>query len=211
MAVDFMILDTRVADDVDGFNNDNVFVCDDSVPVSRIVAEVQKLVKRRGQRVKRLIIYGHGLEMQVYDDKIHHQCVSSGGYGVELGKDNLILANVAEFAPLARDFFSGGGIIEFRSCAIARRAPDLPEDAEGKKTMLSGNGRTFLLELAAHANVKVKASDAVQYAVLRVNHKDDKFLGFPLGMRIMEYAENNWYGNVYIFDPVTQSGKRVPA
>jgi hypothetical protein len=56
MAVDFMILDTRVADDVDGFNNDNVFVCDDSVPVSRIVAEVQKLVKRRGQRVKRLII-----------------------------------------------------------------------------------------------------------------------------------------------------------
>ena len=63
MAVDFMILDTRVADDVDRFDNNNVFACDGSAPVSRIVAEVQKLVKRRGQRVKRLIIYGHGLEI----------------------------------------------------------------------------------------------------------------------------------------------------
>lgn len=211
MPVDMMILDTRVADDVDGFDNNNVFVCDASVPVSRIVAEVQKLIKRRGQRVKRLIIYGHGLEMQIYDDKIHHQCVSSGGYGVQLGNDNLTLANVGEFAPLARDFFSGGGTIEFRSCAIARKSPDLPGDPTGPDTMLSGNGRTFLLELAAHANVKVKASDAVQYATLRVNHKDDKFLGFPLGMRIMEYVENNWYGNVYVFDPATQSGRRVPA
>lgn len=205
MAIDFMILDTRIADYVDGFNNDNVFMCDDSAPVSRIVAEVQKLVKRRGQRVKRLIIDCHGLEMEVYDDQIHHQCVSSGGYGAQLGKDNLTLANVGEFAPLARDFFAGGAIIEFRSCAVAMKGPDVP--GTETQTMLSGNGRTFLLELAAHANVKVKASDAVQYSVLRPKNS---FLGVPMGGMVLQYAES-WSGNVYIFDPATQSGKRVAA
>jgi len=205
---DFMILDVRVADNVDGYDG-FVVSCNERTPLSQILATVkQQVQKQRGARIRRLVIFGHGIEAKEGDgaySELLHQCKgTAGGYGVELGSDNITTSRTGEFATL-RGLFRPDGVIEFRSCAIADVSPDQALKVNGNAYMLSGNGRRLLLELAAHADVKVKAADAVQLFPMRVN---EKFLGFRMG-NVLEFKNDKWFGNVYVFDPATQSSKRV--
>jgi hypothetical protein len=208
-STDFMILDRRVADNVNGYKG-FVVNCDERVPLSQIIATVkQQVQKQRGVRMKRLVIFGHGIEAKSGDgaySEVLHQCKgTAGGYGVELGRDYLTTSKTGEFAEL-RGHFAPEGVIEFRSCAIADVSPDQALLLNGEGYLLSGNGRRLLLEIAAHADVKVKAADAVQFMPMRIN---EKFLGFRMGNTLEFTGNEKWHGKVYLFDPNTQSAKRV--
>ena len=73
-----------------------------------------------------------------------------------------------------------------------------------ERKVLSGNGKLLCLELAAHANAKVLASDAVQHYRLRLGESDV----FDTGGTTMRWRED-WDGNVFLFDPDTQSVSRA--
>jgi hypothetical protein len=204
---DFMILDTRVADTADGYKG-FVVTCDEKTPVSQILATVkQQVLKQRGVRMKRLVILAHGIEIQngdgTYSEQLHQCKGTAGGYGVQLGKDDITTSRTGEFVAL-RGLFQADGLIEFRSCALADVSPDTVMNVDGGTWMISGNGRRLLLELAAHADVKVKASDAVQFFPM----PQEKFLFFRMG-KTLKWKEDTWFGHVYLFDPATQSAKRV--
>jgi hypothetical protein len=136
-------------------------------------------------KIKLLQVVAHGYELPIEDEDaaISYQ---GGGYGIQLG-ESITIRNVSKFNVLD-GAFADGGIIEFRSCAVA----DVSKDQRG----LTGNGRRLMGEIATYANATVRASDTVQHAAKKIGVESFLWFSWYEGVEV-----GPWEGNVWLFSP----------
>src|ERR671922_326294 len=120
---------------------------------TRLSTVMDQIVKAVGSnKLRTLSVCCHGYEAGVADER-SAMSYQGGGFGLELGADNLTWETVSAFSALNGKFASKG-ILEIYSCAAA-------QDSSGGNGF-TGNGRLLMRELAGHAGATVRASDTVQ-------------------------------------------------
>jgi hypothetical protein len=131
-------------------------------------------------RLDRLAIFAHGY-VRYHDQTL--QMSNVGGFGVQLGKEDLKFGTVDQFARL-KGRFAPGGRIDMFACQVAdTAAPDGP----------ARSGAALMSRLAAVTGVAVRASDSVH------KYQHNAYLG--------TIDRGDWEGNVFLFKP---DGSKVP-
>ncbi len=146
-------------------------------------------------RIGRLSVCCHGYESGIENEKTAMSRVG-GGFGLQLGSDDLTWQTVSAFADL-NGRFAGDGMLDIYACAAAEDTTD--------GTGFTGNGMLLMRELAGYAGVTVRASDTVQTYTAGV--VDDSILGITYGSHYEGVDFGQWEGNVWLF-PSDGSGRR---
>ncbi len=185
------LLDTRVGARMRNPRPTDIVV-GSATPFTAIFGRIKMAAGGFG-RIEKLTIIGHGIERPYNSDSANLQSNAVGrsdflgGYGVQLGLENLTSSTVRRFSVL-RQYFRPRATIDVLACAIANSNPLLGFD---------GNGIRLLQELAAFTGANVFASDAVQW--FSDHHTTDLLV-----TRIEQYDGvrfDSWAGNVYMFSP----------
>ena len=162
----------------------------DTFPLDRIIDQVA--IRIAENEVVNLVIAAHGLYGAGFSDApatpggdTSH---SFGGFGIQLGRDNIINANVHLFTRLrnSSECTTLRNIVIY-ACGAADIMPG------GRNGVRDG----FLLcrEMAAHSGCSVYASDTAQrFSTWRVNPT-------RTGMVQSDIYFSEWEGTVYKFDP----------
>lgn len=133
-----------------------------SAPIGAILTSVSTCAQRYG-RFRRILIAAHGIEGPG----------RRGGYGIELGRDNLVIDNIQEWAKIRGKV----ALIEIHCCKVAAQSP---VDIFGR-----GDGMELCSKLAGYSGATVLAGDADQ---IFVNYGDHSVPG-------------RWQGQIYKFAP----------
>jgi len=152
---------------------------------SRLSTVMDQIVRAVGSNKLRILsICCHGFEAIVSDERAA-MSYQGGGFGLELGADNLTWETVSAFSALNGKFTSNG-ILEVYSCAAAQDS----SDGYG----FTGNGRLLMRELAGHSGATVRASDATQ-----------QYTAGVVDIWVASWYEGvdfgDWEGNVWLFHP----------
>jgi hypothetical protein len=152
---------------------------------TRLSTVMDQIVKAVGSnKLRTLSVCCHGYEAGVADER-SAMSYQGGGFGLELGADNLTWETVSAFSALNGKFASKG-ILEIYSCAAA-------QDSSGGNGF-TGNGRLLMRELAGHAGATVRASDTVQ-----------EYTAGVVDIWVASWYEGvdfgEWEGNVWLFTP----------
>lgn len=140
-------------------------------------------------RLSRLSICCHGL---MADMTAPNRMLSrlGGGFGLQLGWDNLTLSSAHNFARL-RGKFAPGGMIDIYACAAAD---------DSSTTGFTGNGHLLMREIAGQAGAIVRASDAIQVNT-RGWQPQPSIFGVARPPLDLGVFMGPWEGNVWIFSP----------
>ena len=149
---------------------------------SRIVGAVGS------DRLRRLSISCHGIMAGVADPR-RMMSRPGGGFGLELGWEDLTLRNVTAFGAL-RGKFAPGGMIDLYACAAAD---------DSSTHGFNGNGRLLMQQIAGYAGALLRASDAVQ--VFRTGWEEQTRFGITVAPLNLGIDLGAWEGNVWIFSP----------
>jgi hypothetical protein len=163
MTIDMLIHDKRLKGNPPAVAQ-NQWDVDATTRMDHIVGWTGVVAQQNGG-LRKLIIMCHGYES-----------AGRGGYGLQLGKDDLKLSTVDLFTGL-RDKVKS--IIVY-ACAAADTAP--------KKRMTSGDGSLLMSRLAVRANCYVVASSATQ--IYSYGGAANAAINF-----------GSWEGDVYLFGP----------
>jgi len=156
---------------------------------------VKQIVDAASDKIERLSICCHGYETGIQSQTAQMSRMG-GGFGLQLGSDDLTYQTVAAFQPL-NGKFTTNAMIDIYACAAA----DDSSDGQG----FTGNGRMLMRELAGWTGATVRASDTPQMYTAGV--VDDTFLGIKYGSHYEGVDFGQWEGNVWIF-PADGSGAR---
>jgi hypothetical protein len=190
--IELRVLDTRIGA---RFNKPRVsdIIVGTATSLSSLIDKITKACG--SDKISRLSICCHGYESGIENEKTAMSRVG-GGFGLQLGSDDLTWKTVATFGDL-NGKFSSGGMIDIYACAAAEDTTD--------GTGFTGNGMLLMRELAGHAGATVRASDSVQ--IYNAGVVDDTFLGIKYGSHYEGVDFGQWEGNVWLF-PADGSGKR---
>jgi hypothetical protein len=168
MAIDMLVHDTRLQGSAPAIAA-NIWNVDATVPLQHI-ADWSAQVARDNANLNRYIIMCHGFE-----DGAGH-----GGYGLQLGAENLTLSTVTSFRTL-RGLVS---VVIVFSCAAADVAPGANHT--------SGDGAWLCTQLAVMTQAKVVASSATQ----TYTYSDSSYRIFRSPIDF-----GKWEGDVFEFSP----------
>lgn len=185
MALDVRLLDTRIAARFREPKPTDIIV-GSTRKMDWIIGEVGRVLGEHKLRV--LSICCHGYETVVADPQAMISRVG-GGLGLEFGADGVNFSTVSAFSSLAGKF-TPDGRIDIYSCAAADDSSDKTNGG------FTGNGRALMRELAGHAGVLVRASDATQTYTAGVV---SSFFGLVTSYQGADFGE--WEGNVWMFQP----------
>ena len=175
------VLDTRIGARFDKPKPSDIIV-GSATKLDKIIESIVKGVGTN--RLRTLSVCCHGYEAGVADQRAAMSYIG-GGFGLELGADNLTWETVSAFSPLNGKFASDG-ILEIYSCAAAA-------DSSGGNGF-TGNGMLLMRELAGYVGASVRASDTIQ----EYTHGVDSLFGFSWYNGV-DFGE--WEGNVWLFTP----------
>src|SRR5262249_40589977 len=145
--------------------------------------------------IERLSICCHGYETGVESQNAQMSRMG-GGFGLQLGQDDLTYQTVAAFQPLNGKFTSNA-MIDIYACAAAHDSSD--------GTRFTGNAGMLMGDRAGWTVCTVRASDTPQPYTAGV--VADSFLGITYGSHYEGVDFGQWEGNVWIF-PADGSGAR---
>jgi hypothetical protein len=175
------VLDTRIGARFDKPKGSDIIVGS----ATKLDKIIEKILQGVGtNKLRTLSVCCHGYEAGVADERAA-MSYQGGGFGLELGADNLTWETVSAFSALNGKFVSDG-ILEIYSCAAAA-------DSSGG-TGFTGNGMLLMRELAGHAGATVRASDTIQLYTAGV--EDWGIVSWYNGV---DFGE--WEGNVWLFTP----------
>jgi hypothetical protein len=183
MAVNVRILDLRIAARFREPKPSDVIVASIR-SLSWIIDQV--LAQLGNDRIERMSIACHGYEAGIADQRAMISRMA-GGFGLQLGQDDLTFTTVGAFQRL-NGKFTDSGMLDIYACAAA-------EDAS-QGNDFTGNGRALMQELAGWTNATVRASDSVQQYSAGVRS--------ALGGLITWYEGadfGDWEGKVWLFAP----------
>lgn len=179
--IELRVLDTRIGARFDKPRPSDIVV-GSTTSLSDII---DKIVSGVGSnQLSKLSICCHGYESGIENEETA-MSRPGGGFGLELGADDLTWQTVSAFSALDGTFTSGG-ILEIYACAAAEDTTD--------GTGFTGNGRLLMRELAGNANATVRASDAIQNYTAGVTG-----IGPFTWYSGVDFGD--WEGNVWLFLP----------
>lgn len=150
---------------------------------------VRQIIKAAGgKKIENLGLYCHGIGRMIYQD-CTLVCAAHGGYGLQLGSDDVTFGTVTKLAPLAGRF-TPGAVMDICACAAA--------DVGAEDGKMSGDGIKLMFEIAANAGVIVRASGSIQ----KYHSDENSFLGMRTPDANVDFGD--WEGTVWLFDPKTQ-------
>jgi hypothetical protein len=180
-SIELRVLDTRIGARFDKPRSSDIIV-GSTTPLDDII---DKIVSGVGSnQLSKLSICCHGYESGI-ENEVTAMSKPGGGFGLQLGGDDLTWKTVSAFSALGGKFTSNG-ILEIYACAAAE------DTTEG--TGFTGNGRLLMRELAGNVNATVRASDAVQYYSAGVTG-----IGPFTWYNGVDFGD--WEGNVWLFLP----------
>jgi hypothetical protein len=184
-AVELRILDTRIGARFRRPRPSDIIV-GTATPLTRLFERVTSALG--SNRLSCLSICCHGYEAGVADDRVAMSRMG-GGFGLQLGQDDLTFDTVGAFSALAGKF-GGGGQMDIYACAAAE---------DSSSTGFTGNGRLLMRELAGQIAATVRASDSVQ----TYNHGvvTTTLFGIPVYSEYEGVDFGEWEGNVWLFLP----------
>lgn len=161
---------------------DNIYYVDGSVPIASMLAWIDAYAKSQGG-LNNLYVMCHGYEGNY--DLSDQSCVTtvSGGYGLLLGTEGLLLNNVSQTQVLNGDI----GVITIFACATA--------DTASYNVGTRGDGMRFCGEMAMLTGAYVIAATQTQFYAV-----DQSFWQWLWGNPgTIDFG--NWEGPVYQFNP----------
>jgi hypothetical protein len=179
--INLRVLDTRIGGRFNRPKSTDIIV-GSTTPLGQVVDRIVTAVG--SNKLRTLSICCHGYEAGVADERAA-MSYNGGGFGLELGGDNLTWDTVSAFSPLYGKFASGA-VMDVYSCAAA-------QDSSGGQGF-TGNGRLLMRELAGYIGAIVRASDTPQ-----------EYTAGVVDLYVVSWYEGvdfgEWEGNVWLFHP----------
>lgn len=184
-AVELRVLDTRIGARFKRPRPTDIIV-GTSTTLTRLFDRVTAALG--SNRLSRLSVCCHGYEGGVADERMAMSRMG-GGFGLQLGQDDLTFDTVGAFNALSGRFMAGGQM-DIYACAAAE---------DSSSTGFTGNGRLLMRELAGQINATVRASDSIQL----YNHGvvTTTVFGIPVFSEYEGVDFGDWEGNVWLFLP----------
>ena len=181
MPVSIRVLDSRIGSSFKNIQNTDIPVMDDSL--DDIIGDIIEVAGSK--KISSLGLYCHGIGKIIYQN-CTMVCAAHGGYGLQLGADDLTFSNIGKLTRLAGRF-APGAVMDIYSCAAADSGP--------AESSFSGHGVQLMLEIAANTGVLVRASGTIQtYQTTTTTFSMAPSMNVDFG---------EWEGTVWLFDPKT--------
>ncbi|MDB5414991.1 MAG: hypothetical protein JWR10_3326 [Rubritepida sp.] len=185
-SIELRVLDTRIGARFKEPRPSDIIV-GSVTPLSTLMTQITGALG--SDRLGRLSVCCHGYESGVADPRVA-MSRPGGGFGLQLGGDDLTWGTVSAFSSLSGKF-ANGGMFDIYACAAAEDT----SDGNG----FTGNGRLLMRELAGYSGATVRASDSIQNYTAGV--VATTFLGIQVGTHYSGVDFGEWEGNVWLFTP----------
>ena len=181
--IELRVLDTRIGARFKRPRPSDIVV-GTSTPLTTLFTRITTTLG--SNRLSRLSICCHGYEAGIADPRQMMSRVG-GGFGLQLGSDDLTFDTVGAFSALSGKF-APGGMMDVYACAAAD---------DSSTTGFTGNGRLLMRELAGQVGATVRASDSVQMYSAGV--VQTTLFGYTIYSEYEGVDFGEWEGNVWLF------------